>query len=126
MDNSEKRITNTPSNDGASTFLRTPDQVDSNTPSSHRWSTPTGKNLDTEFSRLLQFEDREQTESYHEIKEQNVSHDDLDYQDADTESFYELARSITPQPLRRNPERIRKEARTLWTSGNKLYNNCES
>ena len=109
LDNSERRITSTPSNDGASMFLRTPNQVDSNTPSSHRRSTPIGKNLDKEFSRLLQFEDGEQTESHQEIEEQNVSHDDLDYQDADTESLYEPARTITPQPLRRNPERTRKK-----------------
>ena len=90
-------------------FLRTPNQVDSNTPSSHRRSTPIGKNLDKEFSRLLQFEEGEQTESHQEIEEQNVSHHDLDYQDADTESLYEPARAITPQPLRRNPERTRKK-----------------
>ena len=109
LDNSERRITSTPSNDGASMFLQTPNQVDSNTPSSHRRNTPIGKNLDKEFSRLLQFEEGEQTESHQEIEEQNVSHDNLDYQDADTESLYEPPRAITPQPLRRNPERTRKK-----------------
>ena len=109
FDNSERRIISTPLIYGASTFLRTSNQVDSNTPSYLRWSTPIGNNVDKEFSRLLQFGDREQTEFHHEIEEQNVLHDDLDYQDADTESLYEAARSITSQPLRRNPKRIRKK-----------------
>ena len=80
LDNSERSFASTPSNDGASTFLQTPNQVDSNTPSSHRRSTPIVKNLDKEFSRLLQFKNREQAESHHEIEERNISHDDLDYQ----------------------------------------------
>ena len=109
FDNYERRITSTPSNNGASTFSRTPNQVDFNIPSFHRWSTPIGKNLDKEFSRLLEFEEGEQTESQQEIEEQNVLHDDLDYQDADTEFLYEPTRAITPQPLQRNPERTRKK-----------------
>ena len=84
------------------------------------WSTPIGKNLDKECSKLFQFEDKEQTESHHENEEQNVSHNDLDYQDADTESLHEQARSITLQPLRRNPERIRKKPESFG----KVETNC--
>ena len=85
---SERRITSTPSTENASTFLRTPNQIDSKTPLSHKWSTPIAQNLDKECSRLHQFEDGEQAESHHKIEEHSFSHDGLDYQDADTESLY--------------------------------------
>ena len=64
--------------------------------------------LDLEFSRLLQLEGIEQKESTHDIDEQNESQDDID-QDADMESVYEPARAITPQSLRKNPERARRK-----------------
>ena len=58
--------------------------------------------------RLLQIEGTEQNESTHDIDEQNASQDDIN-EDADMESVYEPARAITPQPLRRNPERARRK-----------------
>ena len=58
----ETRVHSTPLADNVSTPLQTPTVADYETPSSHRWSTSVGKNLDLEFSRLLQLEGTEQNE----------------------------------------------------------------
>ena len=101
----EQRVHRTSLAENSTTLLQTPTAIDSETPSSHRWSTPVGEKLDLELSRLLQLEGIEQNESTHDI---DALQDDLE-QDADTESVYEPARAITPQPLRRNPERARRK-----------------
>ena len=103
----EQRVHRTSLAENSTTLLQTPTAIDSETPTSHRWSTPVGEKLDLELSRLLQLEGIEQNESTHDI---DALQDDLE-QDADTESVYEPARAITPQPLRRNPERARRKPR---------------
>ena len=101
----EQRVHRTSLAENSTTLLQTPTAIDSETPSSHRWSTPVGEKFDLELSRLLQLEGIEQNESTHDI---DALQDDME-QDADTESVYEPARAITPQPLRRNPERARRK-----------------
>ena len=108
MDIFEIRISS-PSLDSTPTLVPTPHTEEFKTPASHRESIPSRQNLEDEFDQLRHFDEQVTDELTQVAEEQNASQDDLDDEDADTESLYEPTRAITPPLPRKNPERTRRK-----------------